>query len=52
MFPSALGERIAHLVVEHTLNDMGTKGVAGIASLVLRPFLSVLQEPAERMHAD
>ena len=46
---AALGEKITHLAVEHALNDMGTKGVAGIASFVLRPFLSMLQDPAERM---
>lgn len=46
---SALGDRIAHIAVEHVLNDMSTHGIAGIAMMVVRPFLALLQEPAERL---
>lgn len=46
---SSLGDRIAHIAVEHVLNDMKTNGIAGIAMMIIRPFLSLLQEPAERM---
>ena len=49
LMDAALGEKIAHLAVEHVLNDMGTTGIAGIASFVLRPFLSMLKDPAERV---
>ena len=49
LMDAALGEKIAHLAVEHVLNDMGTTGIAGIASFVLRPFLSMLKDPVERV---
>lgn len=46
---SALGDRIAHIAVEHVLKDMSTQGIAGMAMLVVRPFLALLQEPSERL---
>lgn len=46
---SSLGDKIAHIAVEHVLNDMKTNGIAGVAMMIVRPFLSLLQEPAERM---
>lgn len=46
---STLGDKIAHIAVEHVLNDMKTNGIAGVAMMIVRPFLSLLQEPAERM---
>lgn len=44
---SSLGSKIAHIAVEHVLNDMKINGIAGITMIVVRPFLSILQEPAE-----
>lgn len=46
---SSLGDKIAHIAVDHVLNDMKSNGIAGVAMMVVRPFLALLQEPAERL---